>query len=730
MRHVHSSQFTVYSSKEMAFNVKNEVLVRVYVVLSAVVLMAAAIFTQTVKINVVEGEKWRSKGEELYIKEVPMEAERGNILTEDGSMLATSMPFFDISWDPNSNAIDTAFWTSKSFDSLAYYLATYVNPSMTPGAMKAYLWQQKTTGKRYVEIKKDATLEQKERITSFPLFNLGQFKGGLIVVQKYNRERPFKLLANRTIGYVQGDSIMVGIEGAYNDQLQGEEGTQLMYRVGGGMWIPLQNLSKIEPKPGQDVVTTLDINLQDIAESALSKAMVQYQAENGTAILMDVKTGAIKAMANLGWTKDGQLWETYNHAIGSSTEPGSTFKTASVLALLEDGYIDLEDSIDLEQGVTIYHDAELKDAHPHTLNRVSVKQAFGMSSNVGISRLVYNSYGTKNKADRYVERLRDFYLDQPTGIEIGGEVEPYVKKAYSEEDGWSGTSLPWMAIGYELTTTPLQLLSFYNAIANDGVYVKPYIVREVQQYGETIKRFPVTEVKGRIASKKAIKQVKQLLECVVDSTWGTAFLKGRSDAYSFAGKTGTAQLNYQRLNEKTKVGGYQASFAGYFPAENPVYSCIVLISKPKAGVYGGVVALPVFEEIASKAIATRLELYPVLNAEDAVAFEAKQLPDKDAGYRTDIQYIMSELGLDYYNRADGDWAVLRSAEPDSLKLMKRIVEEKQVPNVIGMGLRDALFILENKGLKVQFGGGYGKVVTQSITPGTRVAGQTVWLRLG
>ncbi|MBK8566665.1 MAG: transpeptidase family protein [Saprospiraceae bacterium] len=714
----------------MAFNVKNEVLVRVYVVLAAIVGVAVAIAYQTFNINVIEGEKWRSKGEDLYVKEVPMEAERGNILTEDGSMLATSMPFFDISWDPNSNAIDTAFWTSKSFDSLAYYLATYVNPSMTPGAMKAYLWQQKTTGKRYVDIKKDATLEQKELITSFPLFSLGQFKGGLIIVQKFNREKPFGMLASRTIGYVQGDSILVGIEGAYNDFLQGEEGTQLMYRVGGGMWIPLQNLSKIEPKPGQDVITTIDINLQDIAENALAKAVVRHKAESGVAILMDVKTGAVKAIANLGWSKDGKLLETYNHAIGSGTEPGSTFKTASMLALLEDGYVDLEDSIDLEQGVTIYHDAELKDAHPHSLNRVSVKHAFGMSSNVGISRLVYNGYGTKNKADRYIERLRDFYLDQPTGIEIGGEVEPYIKKAYSEEDGWSGTTLPWMAIGYEMTITPLQQLGFYNAIANNGVYVKPYLVKEIQRYGETLKRFPVTEVRGRIASKKAITQVQKLLECVVDSSWGTAHLL-KAESYRYAGKTGTAQLNYQRLNEKTKVGGYQASFAGYFPAENPVYSCIVLISKPKeAGIYGGAVALPVFKEIADKAIATRLELYPVLNTGDEVAFEAKQMPDKDAGYRTDIQYIISELGLDYYNKADGDWAVLRSAEPDSLKLMKRIVEEKQVPNVIGMGLRDALFILENKGLKVQFGGGYGKVVTQSITPGTRAAGQTVWLRLG
>ncbi len=729
-RPVHSLQFTIHSSEKMAFNVKNEVLVRVYVVLATVVLVAVAIFTQAVKISVIEGEKWRSKGEELYIKEVPMEAERGNILTEDGSMLATSMPFFDISWDPNSNAIDTAFWASKSFDSLAYYLATYVNPSMTPGAMKEFLWQQKLTGKRFIPIKDDASLTEKERITSFPLFNLGQFKGGLIVVQKYNRERPFRLLANRTIGYVQGDSVKVGIEGAYHDQLQGEEGTQLMYRIGGGMWIPLENLAKIEPKPGQDVVTTLDVNLQDIAEGALAKAMVRHQAESGVAILMDVKTGAVKALANLGWTKEGQLWETYNHAIGSATEPGSTFKLASMLAMLEDGFIDLEDSIDLEQGVTMYHDAELKDAYPHHYNRVSVKQAFGMSSNVGVSRMVYNSYGTKNKADKYIERLHDFFLDQPTGVEVGGEPEPYIKRAYNEEDGWSGTTLPWMSIGYELTTTPLQLLAFYNAVANDGVYVKPYLIREIQQYGVTLKKFPVTEVKGRIASKKAINQAQELLECVVDSSWGTAYA-ARSDVFRFAGKTGTAQLNYQRLKEKTKVGGYQASFAGYFPADNPVYSCIVLISKPKeAGIYGGAVALPVFKEIAEKAIATRLELYPVLNTGDAVAFESKQMPDKDAGYRTDIQYIMSELGLDYYNKADGDWAVLRSAEPDSLKLMKRSVEEKKVPNVIGMGLRDALFLLENKGLRVQFSGGYGKVVTQSITPGTRVNGQVVYLRLG
>jgi cell division protein FtsI (penicillin-binding protein 3) len=713
----------------MAFNVKNEVLIRVYVVLVMIVLTAVAIFTKAMKISLMEGEKWRSKGEELYIKEVPVEAERGNILTEDGSMLATSMPFFDISFDPNSSAIDTADW-NRDIDSLALCLATYVNPSYTPGGMKEYLLQQKQEGKRFVIIKKNATLEEKERIANFPLFRLGQFKGGFVAVQKYNRERPFRMLANRTIGYVSGDSIKVGLEGAFNDDLKGEEGTQLMYRVGGGLWIPLENLSKIEPKPGRDIVTTIDINLQDIAENALAKAMVRHQAESGVAVLMEVKTGAVRAVANLGWTKEGQLWETYNHAIGSATEPGSTFKLASVLALLEDGNVDLDDSIDLEQGRTLYFDSELKDSYSHTLNNVSVMQAFGMSSNVGISRLVWNNYYVNNKADRYVQHLKDFFLDQPTGIDVEGEVTPFVKRAYNQEDGWSGTTLPWMAIGYEMTVTPLQLLAFYNAVANDGVYVKPTLVKEVQQYGETLKRFPVTQVKGRIASKKAVQKARQLLECVVDSTWGTGYAL-RSETYRYAGKTGTAQLGYQRLGERTNVKGYQASFAGYFPAENPVYSCIVLISKPKeAGIYGGQVALPVFREIADKAIATRLELYPVLNQSDEIVLDNTMLPDYDAGYTSDIQRVLKDLDIEYYNRADDDWSVLRTAVPDSLKLMKRPVSDRIVPNVLGMGLRDALYLLENRGLRVQVNGSYGKVRQQSVRPGTKASGQTVWIRLG
>lgn len=724
----------------MAFSIKNEILVRVYIVLGVLLVVAGLIVFQTVKISVLEGEKWRAKGERLHIKEVPVEAERGNILTEDGSMLATSMPFFDIAFDPNSSGMDSADWNAN-IDSLAYCLATFVDPSFTPGAMKEelleqrqklvkdFLQSQRLEGRKYIMIKKNASLGEKEMIADFPLFNQGQFKGGFIAIPKFNRQRPFGMLAQRTVGYVRGDSINVGLEGYFNNYLKGEEGKQLMYRVGEGVWMPLNDLTEIEPKGGEDIVTTVDVNLQGVVQSALSKAMVRHQAEFGTAILMEVKTGDVKAIANLGWTKKGKLMETYNHAVGSSTEPGSTMKLASALALLEDGYIDLADSVDLEQGRTMYFDAELEDSYIHTLNNVTFKKAFGMSSNVGISRLIYKNYGENNNADKYIGHLRNFFLDRPTGIEINGEPTPYIKKAYSDEDQWSGTTLPWMSIGYELTVTPLQLAAFYNAVANDGVYMKPRLVSEVQHYGETIKRFPVTKVKGRIASEQAVQKAQQLLECVVDSTWGTAH-KHRSKRLRFAGKTGTAQLGYQRLENRTKVKGYQASFAGYFPSEQPVYTCVVLISKPKvAGIYGGQVALPVFKEIAEKVYRSNMELYPVVNDQSIAVMEENKMPRNDAGYLADFQAVLTDLDMHYFNRTDTDWTVLRPAGEDTLKLVKRPMVEKVVPNVVGMGMRDALYLLENQGLRVEINGKYGKVRSQSIRAGTRANRQTIWIKI-
>lgn len=707
--------------------IKNEVLIRVYIVLFAIVVAAVVIFGKAVKISILEGDAWRKRGVSLYRKYVKIEAPRGNILTQDGSLLATSLPFFDIGFDPNSSGMDPKDWDAN-IDSLSYCLATKVDPTFTPGGYKYFLEQKRQDSVQYISIKKGATLGEVETISQFPLFNLGQFKGGLIVRRKYKREQPFRILANRTIGYVKGDSINVGLEGHFDDVLAGESGLQLMTRVGNNVWIPVHDLAAIEPTTGKDIVTTIDVNLQDITENALAKAMFKHKPKWGVAIVMEVETGAIRAIANLSWWEKGQLWETYNNAVGTATEPGSTFKLASIMALLEDGLVDLTDSIDLEKGKTQFYEETLEDASYHTLDTTTVQKAFEISSNVGLAKLVQENYGRTNKADKFISRLKSFHLDIPTGIEINGEANPYIKEAYSKEQKWSGTTLPWMAIGYETLLTPLQLLTFYNAVANDGKMMKPYLVSGIQQYGVFSKKFVPIQIKRRIASKKTIQKAKTLLEAVVER--GTAS-KYKTEKYRFAGKTGTVQLGYQKLKNRTLVEGYQASFVGYFPAEKPKYSCIVVISEPaKGGIYGGQVALPVFRAISDRIMATEIDLYPALNDKPKPVLAKNKLPDFDAGNRQDLQTALSYLNLPFENKTAQDWAVIRtSANTDTLQLLRRSIRENKVPSVVGMGLRDALYILENMGLDVEIRG-FGKVKQQSILPGTRANGQKIRLRLG
>ena len=596
---------------------------------------------------------------------------------------------------------------------------------------------KKKQGSQYIPIVKNATLAQKEMIANFPLFNLGQYRGGFIAERNYERRRPFNMLARRTIGYVNaadGDTSMVGLEGSFNKTLQGGQDKVLMYKVSGGNWVPVEDLSEIEPESGKDLVTTLDVNLQDIVENALYKAVKAHRPKFGVAIVMEVKTGAIRAIANLGeWNPQGGADtgvydEVYNNAIGSATEPGSTYKLASIMSLLEDGYVDLDDLIELDSGVTQFYEEEMKDASPHFLDTVTVQKAFEMSSNVGIAKLMHKYYGEKNREEKYLANLKKFHLNTRTGIEIAGEPVPYLKRVWNDEDGWSGTTIPWMSIGYESTITPLQLLSFYNAVANDGIMMKPYLVSEVQEYGETVEKFPVKQIgRSRIASKGTIKKAKILLEGVVER--GTA-QKYKSDSYRFAGKTGTAQLGYKKIKNQQVVEGHQASFAGYFPAENPKYSCIVLLNSPSSGIYyGGTVALPVFREIADKIMDSDIELFATLNEQPKPVLTKKQLPDYDVGHRQDMQTVLSYLDLPYENKATNQWAVIRATESDSLYLLQRSIKENQVPNVVGMGLRDAIYILENLGLQVSVKG-YGRIKEQSIKPGTKVRGQKIWIRLG
>jgi cell division protein FtsI (penicillin-binding protein 3) len=714
-------------------DIKNEVLYRVYFLLFGIIIpLSLILLYRTIYISVWEGDDWRAVGEDNYVKYKEVEADRGNIFSEDGSVLATSIPYFDIYFDPVAPT-DKDF--EENLDSLAYCLATFIDPSYTVGGYRDRLIRlRQDSTDRHVLIKRKVSYSEKRKIESYPLFSLGQFRGGFIAERRSDRRRPFGLLAQRTIGYVRDGAKDVGLEGYFNDYLGGEPGGQFMICVDTrrDLWMPLDDLSAIDPKSGDDVHTTIDVNLQDIVENALLRAMNYHKADWGTAIMMDVETGAVRSIANLGKYSD-TYWETYNHAVGSGVEPGSTFKTASMLALLEDGHVNLTDTVFINKGIGNFYEETMRDAssESYTLDTVSARRAFEISSNVGIAKLVNKHYGVPTEANQekaagqFIERLKSFNLHLPTEIEIAGEASPFIKEAYNSDDQWSGTTLPWMSIGYELKISPLQLLTFYNAIANDGRMMKPYLVDRIERYGETIEQFKPTVIKRKLASDASVNQMQSLLRGVVDS--GTA-VKLATPEYDFAGKTGTAQINYTRISDRTLIGGYQASFAGYFPADDPKYSVIVVINNPREhGFYGGDVAGPVFREIADRTMATRIDLHQALNTQPKPLLTENQLPGFDVGAPEDMTKVLTYLDLTLDGVVGTDLAMIRPSS-DTLKLYERNIPEGRVQAVTGMGLREALFVLENLGLKVEVDG-YGKVTRQSIKPGTPVRGQTIRLYL-
>ena len=710
-------------------DVKNEVLVRIYILLFGIIVpITLVLMWKTINLGFVDSERWRELGEDNYIQYREIEAERGNIMADDGSLLATSIPYFDIYFDPSAS-------TQKDFDqnvdSLAQALSDHVGDH-PPGRYLELLKEWREGRSQYVPIKGDVSYNEKKLFEQFPLFELGRNRGGFIAEKKSERVRPFKHLALRAVGYVN-DNNKVGLEGYFNEILAGKAGQQFMMQVGNDIWKPLDDLTQIKPDDGDDILTTIDINLQDVTESALLRALNVHDAEWGVAIVMDVKSGAIKAIANLEKYKES--WsERWNHAIASATEPGSTFKLASMMALMEDGYINnLDDTIAIDKGETQFYEETMKDSNPlsYKIDSTSIRNAFEISSNVGIAKLVEQNYGSKNAkndnlaAAKFIERLKQFNLHVPTGIEIEGEALPTMKEAYSDEDLWSGITLPWMSIGYEVRVTPLQLLAFYNAVANEGTMMKPYLVSEIQRFGETIERYKPVVLKQEIAQPSTIEAVKELLEGVIENGTG---VKLKASNYSFAGKTGTAQVDYSRGSRGIRIGGYQASFAGYFPVDNPVYSCIVVINKPKRGsFYGGDVAGPVFREIADKAYSSKIALHEPLNNLPKPDVTERRLPNMDIGVHSDLMAVLDYLNLPIYGAVETELAVI-SAKSDSLIIEKKTIQPNRVPSVVGLGLRDALYILENQGLQVEVNG-FGKVIRQSLIPGTIIKGQKIELTL-
>ena len=707
-------------------DIKNEILWRIYAVLVILILVAVTIFFKTAQIQIIEGPKWKSRRDSLHVDLRPVKGERGSIMAKDGSLLASSLPFYEVRMDTRASAMTDKIF-NDNIDTLAGALVPFMrNLFSTKEDIKNYIIDARKSKNRYLFIAKGISYPDLQKIKSFPLFELGPYAGGIIINRLSRRSRPYKMLARRTVGYVT-DRGAVGLEAYYNDRLKGDSEEFLMQRIAGGYWVPLNDISEVEPKRGDDIVTTIDIDIQDIAGNALLKALKKNDASHGCVIVMEVKTGAVRAIANVQRNTSGNYGEFYNHAIGTKSEPGSTFKLATIMALLEDNYIDLDDVIELNKGEYEFYGEQMRDASFHSLDSATVRRAFEISSNVGLAKMAFDNYEKGGKRAQFLKRLRQFHLHEPTNIEIHGEKSPYLKSPDNEKDKWSGTTIPWMAIGYEMEITPLQLLTFYNAVANDGRMMKPYLVSEIRQFGNVVEAFSPIVIDEQIANSETIKKAKQLLEGVVEN--GTAN-NIKSVNYRIAGKTGTAQRNYSKIKKGEKLK-YQASFAGYFPSNNPIYSCIVVINDPNKGqFYGSQVAAPVFKEISDRCFVKETISQIPINKRPKVKLSYRHLPSYSIGYKEDYSTVLSFLGLNYHKKASTDWTVMDI--DSSAMVLKPIAEipQKVVPNVVGMGLRDAVFKLEEQGITVYVVNGKGKVVRQSVRPGVKARmGMRVYLTL-
>jgi cell division protein FtsI (penicillin-binding protein 3) len=684
---------------------KSDILKKVYVVYLAMALLGIAIIAKVFYIQVVEGDQWREQAKLLTIKYEKIEAVRGNILASDGSLMAASIPVFDLRMDAGNTHYDDDFFY-ENVDSLAWHLADLFRDK-TRQDYKQMLVKARKNNNRYLLLKRNITYVHLKKVRKFPIFRLGKFKGGIIAEARSRRELPFRWLAFRTIGWdKEGTENDIGLEGAYSKILEGESGRRLMQRIGNGAYRPLNEETEIEPKNGHDILTSIDINIQDVAEDALMRQLIANEADHGCAILMEVETGFIVAIANLGKNGKGEYEEKYNYAIGESSEPGSTFKLASLISALDEGLVKLTDTVDTQGGEVKYANRTMRDSHHGGYGRISVQRAFELSSNVGISKVVYKAY--RDKPQQFIDKLYAMRLNQKLGLDIPGEGAPSIKD--TKDKYWSKVSLPWMSIGYEVAVTPLQTLAFYNAIANNGRMVRPQFIKEIHQTGKTVQVFePVVLVESIVKNPETLPLVRKMLEEVVEKGTATNL---RNPLFKIAGKTGTAQIAQQ--NAGYNKTNYKASFVGYFPADNPKYSCIVVINNPRKGVYyGGSIAGPVFKEIADKVYATRLD--PNIKTVDSLP---GILPLIASGYASDLATIFKEMNVQCKSDIRSyEFATLSSTD-STQKVQSRVVSDMQVPDVTGMGARDAVYLLETAGLKVQIIG-KGQVRRQSVLPGSK-----------
>ena len=686
-------------------NIRANILFRVYIAFGLIVLFAFLVIIRLGDVQFILGKKWKAMADRLSVREFEIEAVRGNIYSNDGSLLATSVPEYELRMDMFAGGIVKDEVFNSKVDSLATSLAGFFKDKSAKEYSR-FLRKARKDSLRAVLIKRRVSYQDLKVIRQFPLYNIGSYSGGLKAEKQNKRILPFKDLAARTIGYKR-HNYSVGLEGSYGKYINGETGKQMKQRVAGGFWVPINDDAEIAPTDGADIIATIDINMQDLVQNALKEGLTAAKAHHGTAILMEVATGEVRAVANYTKVEEGVYKESFNYAIAGNQDPGSTFKLASYMALLEDKLVDTNTLV--RTGWYQIPGKRITDSHPVD-EMVTVKRAFETSSNAAIAKLINDNYSADPM--KFTNHLYKWGLNEMMDLQIPGEAKPTIKNIEANRSWNKNMTLPQMAYGYEMELTPLKMLSFYNAVANNGKYVAPIFVKEIRRLGNPIEQFKARVINNKICSDETLSKIKAMLEGVVTNGSGRQVVY--NPLYKIAGKTGTAQVADGNLGYKAKKQ-YQASFVGYFPADKPKYSLIVVINDPKGEYYGALVSGPVFRKIADRIYASDLKMYSDVK-ENLVGNTV--VPSAKAGESKATQKVYQAFGIkalyaaksDYFNSVDTS---------NGVAYQENVPIKGVMPNVAGMRLKDAMYLIGNAGLKARVKGS-GKVVGQSITAGTKI----------
>jgi cell division protein FtsI (penicillin-binding protein 3) len=711
----------------MNIDPRTDTLWKTYLVYFLVLLFGIALIVKIILVQTKDSEELKKLAQQKELRVRTLEASRGNIYSSDGQLMATSIPQYDVFFD--YRAVDSTLLANK-IDSLCIQMSELF-PKRTPAQWKAFFAEGMVKKNRHYKIGLNISLAEYNKMQKFVIFNQGLYKGGLIAEKKIRRERPFKELAGLMLGMANEEQgYFFGIEGAYNEYLRGVNGHQLVRRIHHGDWMPVNSEDDVEAQNGDDVITTFDIKLQDIVENALNHTLTENKAEQGCAILMDVETGYVKAMANLRLNHEtGKYEESYNVAMAERYEPGSVFKIASMVVLFnhkED--TKLTDLVNIGTGPIKFSNRVMKDDHSFAKGGIcTVQEVIEQSSNKGTAVLITKAFAAH--PEKYVDGLYALGLNKKIGTGIKGEAQPVIKHPNDKtKDGrklWSNVSLPWMSIGYEVNVTPMQLIMLYNAIANGGRLMKPQFVTEIRRGSQTVEKYDPICLNEHIASPESIKKLQTMLEGV--AIRGTAKRQFAGCVVNVAGKTGTAQY-YDRVQgyayHEPGIGRklYNTTFVGYFPAEQPRYSCIVMVSRARGRFWAaGGVSAPGFREIAEKVYAMRIG-----TQDDDSIKVAPRIASEPVIVRHDKETaFLKSIAKDYNDFAiNGEWVTVEQNESGETKIKEARLQSGRVPNVIGMDISDAVYLLENMGIKTNFVG-QGTVKEQSLHPGDTVRANSI-----